>query len=54
MLSQLSRQQVEQIKRQNDGSPFVKEMITVKNGAPLIKELDINENDVFFLNILKL
>jgi len=51
---QLSRQQVEQIKRQNDGSPFVKEMITVKNGAPLIKELDINENDVFFLNIIKL
>ena len=51
---QLSRQQVAQIKRQNDGSPVVKEMITVKNGAPLLKELDINENDVFFLNILKL
>jgi xylan 1,4-beta-xylosidase len=52
--SQLTKQQVEQIKRQNDGSPFLKEIITLKEGTPFSKELDIRENDVFFLNFIKL
>jgi len=52
--AQLTKQEVEQIKRQNDGSPVLKEMITIKNGTPFLKELDIRENDVFFLNIIKL
>jgi len=51
---QLSKQQVEQIKKQNDGSPISKEIITVKDGIPFSKELDIRENDVFFLNLTKL
>jgi xylan 1,4-beta-xylosidase len=51
---QLSKQQVEQIKKQNDGSPILKEIITVKNGVAFSKELDIRENDVFFLNLVKL
>ncbi|MCU7552106.1 glycoside hydrolase [Chitinophagaceae bacterium LB-8] len=51
---QLSKQQVEQIKKQNDGSPVFKEIITIKNGVPFLKELEIRENDVFFLNIIKL
>lgn len=51
---QLTKQQVEQIKKQNDGSPFLKEIITVKNGIPFSKELDLSENDVFFLNLIKL
>lgn len=51
---QLSKQQVEQIKKQNDGSPFLKEIVTVKDGVPFSKELDIRENDVFFLNLVKL
>ncbi|QNR85653.1 glycoside hydrolase [Pedobacter riviphilus] len=52
--SQLSKQQVEQIKRQNDGSPFSKEIITIKNGNAFSKALDLRENDVFFLNMIKL
>lgn len=52
--SQLNRQQVEQIKKQNDGSPVSREIITIKSGMPFLKELDIRENDVFFLNLSKL
>ncbi len=51
---QLSKQQVGEIKKQNDGSPFLKEIIAVKDGAPFSKELDIRENDIFFLNLVKL
>jgi len=52
--SQLTRQQVEQIKRQNDGSPVSKEIISIKSGVPFSKELEIRENDVFFLNLIRL
>jgi xylan 1,4-beta-xylosidase len=52
--TQLTRQQVEQIKKQNDGSPVSREMVTVKTGVPFSKELEIRENDVFLLNLLKL
>lgn len=52
--AQLTRQEVEQIKKQNDGSPIAREMVTVKAGVPFTKELEIRENDVFFLNIIKL
>jgi xylan 1,4-beta-xylosidase len=52
--AQLSKVQVEQIKKLNNGSPLSKEFITVKTGTPFSKELDIRENDVFFLNLIKL
>jgi xylan 1,4-beta-xylosidase len=52
--SQLTKKQVEQIKNQNDGSPVLKEIVLVKEGVPFSKELDIRENDVFFLNVIKL
>ena len=52
--SQLSKIQVEQIKKQNDGSPISSEIIKVKAGTTFLKELDISENDVFFLNLIKL
>ena len=52
--NQLTKQQVEQIKKQNDGSPILKEIVTIEKGIPFSKELDIHENDVFFLNIIKL
>ncbi len=51
---QLNKVQVEQIRELNDGSPVSKEIITVKNGTPFVKELDIRENDVFFLNLIRL
>ena len=52
--AQLTKQQVEQIKKQNDGSPISREIITVKDGIPFSKELEIRENDVFFVNLIKL
>jgi xylan 1,4-beta-xylosidase len=52
--TQLTKVQVEQIKKQNDGSPFSKEIVTVKAGIPFSKEMDIRENDVFLLNLIKL
>ena len=51
--AQLTRQQVEQLKKQNDGSPIAKEIITVKAGVSFSKELEIRENDVFLLNLIK-
>jgi xylan 1,4-beta-xylosidase len=52
--AQLTKLQVEQIKKQNNGAPISSEIITVKTGKPFLKELDIRENDVFFLNLIKL
>jgi len=52
--SQLTKIQVEQIKKQNDGSPVSKEIITIKAGSPFSRELDLRENDVYFVNLIKL
>jgi xylan 1,4-beta-xylosidase len=52
--SQLTRQQVEQIKKQNDGAPFLREIIHVKAGSPFSHQLNIRENDVFLLKLVKL
>jgi xylan 1,4-beta-xylosidase len=52
--SQLSKEQVDQIKRQNDGSSFAKEIVTVKSGKPFTYSLEIRENDVFLLTLVKL
>ena len=52
--AQLNRQEVEQIKNQNDGSPVAREVVTVNAGGSFVRELELRENDVFFLNIIKL
>lgn len=52
--SQLTIDQVEQIKKQHDGSPVSKEVIKIKAGSSFIKELDLRENDVYLLNLIKL
>ena len=52
--NQLTKKQVKEIKRHNDGSPFYFKKIEVKSGAPFIKELDIRENDVFLITITKI
>jgi xylan 1,4-beta-xylosidase len=46
---QLTKQQVEQIKKLNDGSPVSHEIVQVEPGVPLFKEFDIRENDVILL-----
>lgn len=52
--SQLTKIQVEQLKKQNDGTPISKEIISIKTGTPFSKEMDIRENDVYFVNLIKL
>lgn len=52
--NQLTKEQVNEIKKQNDGSPIHCEKIEVKTGIPFMKELDIRENDVFLLTLTKL
>lgn len=51
---QLNKVQVEEIKKQNDGVPVSSEIVTVKARNSFSKELDIRENDVFFLSLIKL
>ena len=51
---QLTKQQVEQIKKSNDGSPVSMEKVTLKANEVFSKELEISENDVFLLNMIKL
>lgn len=52
--AQLTKQQVEQIKKQNDGSALSREIITIQEGLSFSKELELRENDVYFLNLVKL
>ena len=51
---QLTRQQVDTIKKLNDGSPFLKEMIEINALEGFSKEIDIRENDVFLFNLIKI
>jgi xylan 1,4-beta-xylosidase len=50
---QLNRQQVEELKSHNNGSPVDTETIEVKENTAFSKELDIRENDVILLNLVK-
>ncbi len=48
---QLTKDQVEKIKKQNDGSPSIIESLSIKKGQAFEKELDIRENDVYIILI---
>ncbi|MDP4270646.1 MAG: glycoside hydrolase [Bacteroidota bacterium] len=50
---QLSRQQVEEIKKNNNGDAVEAETIHIKAGTPFSKEINMRENDVFLLNLTK-
>jgi xylan 1,4-beta-xylosidase len=50
----LSKQQVEEIKKINDGSPVFQEVIKVGADGVFLKEMDIRENDVFLVNLVRL
>ena len=52
--NQLTKQQVEQIKLMNNGTPVSAETVKVKAGSVFSKELDIRENDVYFLDLKRL
>jgi xylan 1,4-beta-xylosidase len=51
---QLTKQQVDEIKKFDDGSPVSKENLRVDSSGVFSKELDIRENDVFLFNLIKL
>lgn len=50
---QLTKQQVDIIKKVNNGSPVSKEVLNIGSSKQFIKELEIRENDVFLLNLIK-
>ena len=51
--NQLTKEQVQKIKETNNGAAISSEHVTVKKGTSFTKELDIRENDVFLLNLIK-
>jgi xylan 1,4-beta-xylosidase len=50
---QLNRQQVEKLKKQNDGSPVATQQIEIKPNSVFSREFDIRENDVVLINLIK-
>jgi xylan 1,4-beta-xylosidase len=52
--NQLTKNQVDQIKKLNSGNPISGEIVKVKADGVFTKELSIRENDVYFLNLIKL
>jgi xylan 1,4-beta-xylosidase len=52
--NQLTKEEVNKIKKLNDGSPIYSEKINVKIGEHFQKELDIRENDVFLITISRI
>lgn len=52
--SQLTKEQVASIKKQNDNRPISTQIIQVKNDGKLDQEFPMRENDVLFLSIKKL
>ena len=51
--NQLNRQQVEKIKNQNNGKPVTTQQIEIKSNASFSKEIEIRENDVIMVNLVK-
>lgn len=51
--NQLTKQQVAELKRLNDGAPVFTEMIDVDESGVFSKEFNVRENDVFMVNLVK-
>ncbi|WP_330444497.1 hypothetical protein [Flavobacterium sp. C4GT6] len=52
--SQLNREQVTQIKKNNNGSPVYREEVKIGKDGNFTKQLDLRENDVFFISLRKI
>lgn len=50
---QLSRQQVDKLKSQSNGKPEMTQQIEVESNAAFSREIDIRENDVILINLVK-
>ncbi|HOT96774.1 MAG TPA: glycoside hydrolase [bacterium] len=51
--AQLTPKQVEQIKRLSDGAPVANELVEVKAGTPFVTEVELRENDVFLVRLIR-
>ncbi|PZR20719.1 MAG: glycoside hydrolase [Flavobacterium psychrophilum] len=51
---QLSKAQVKELKDKNNGTPVITETITVKKDGTFTKSFDIRENDVYFVELVKI
>jgi xylan 1,4-beta-xylosidase len=51
--SQLTKEQVETLKKLNNGSPTATQKVAIGPSGNYSKDFDINENDVFLLNLIK-
>ena len=51
--NQLTREQVNAMKKKNNGDPIATEKITIDAKGTFSREFKINENDVVFLNLVK-
>lgn len=51
---QLNRQQVTALKKQSDGKPVSVGTIDIKSTGAFSKTIDVKENDVYFINLVKL
>ena len=52
--SQLTIQQVESIKKINNGQPVFTKLVQIDSSKLLDQEFDIRENDVYFISLVKL
>lgn len=51
---QLSKQQVDQLKKLSDGSPFHKEVVQIETGKDFSYTVPMRENDVVFVRLVRL
>jgi xylan 1,4-beta-xylosidase len=52
--SQLTKQQLSEIKTKNNGKPFLTDTVTIKSDGKFSKEIDLRENDVILVNLVKI
>jgi xylan 1,4-beta-xylosidase len=52
--NQLNKQQVEKIKNQNNGKPVTTQQIEIKSNTAFSNKIEIRENDVIMINLVKL
>jgi len=52
--NQLTKQQVNMLKQQNNGAPIISETLKIDSKGIYVKDINMNENDVFLLNFVKL
>ena len=52
--SQLTRREVEALRAKSDGRPFLREIVTVGADGRFLKELELRENDVCLLTLVRL